>query len=574
MKPILTSLSRGLLILLGLGGGIALAAFLISHARAPQHTDSQAPAPTLSVIELQPVALQIEARGLGTARSAERWQAVTNVAGRVVERHPDLESGNLLPAGTLLLALDPSRYQLAIAETEADAQRLTAERAQLDVEAESTRRLLALEQERLDLTEQELARIEQLAKTGSASRSQLDEQRRASAAQRRAVATLENELSLIPSRRQQLAAQQARAAVLLAQAKQDLADTRFEAPYALRLSEVEVELHQYIAPGQRLFSADSLAAAEVEAQIPLGMLRRLLGSVATAATAPNASNAPNAPIPETQRLDERMDFSAVTAEVRLVGDEQVRWPAELTRVASGLDPVTRSARVVVRVAHPYRDASPPDRPPLQPGMLTQVTLSAASPEPRLVVPASAVHPAAAAVHPAAGVDSAVDSAVDGAVDRKAEADGKQPLLGSDSGAGAGARAGHRTRLVYRLDAEDRLRHTPVEIAFEQSGLAVIAAGLAPGDRVIVDDPLPAIDGMQVNPRPDPALEARLKQEAQRQTARQATPERQVEAQAQPLLRDRPQGQPRSQAPIAAQPAVQTPTQTPQPAQTPSAGATP
>ena len=526
MKPILTSLSRGLLILLGLGGGIALAAFLIIHAQSPQHTDQSATAPTLTVIELQPTALRIEARGLGTARAAERWQAIANVAGRVVERHPDLESGNLLPAGTLLLALDPSRYNLAIAEAEAERERLAADLAQLEVEADSTRRLLALEQERLELTEQELARIAQLAKTGSASRSQLDEQRRASVAQRRAVATLENELSLIPSRRQQLAAQQARAAVLLAQAKQDLADTRFEAPYALRLSEVEVELHQYIASGQGLFSADSLAAAEVEAQIPLGMLRRLLGSVATVAAAPNT------PIPEAQRLDERMDFSAVTAEVRLVGDAQVRWPAELTRVASGLDPVTRSARVVVRVAHPYRDARPPDRPPLQPGMLTQVILSAASPEPRLVVPA-------AAVHPAAGVD--------------AQADGEPLLAGSD--------ADHRQRLVYRLDADDRLRHTPVEVAFEQGGLAVIAAGLAPGDRLIVDDPLPAIDGMAAIPRPDPALEARLKEEAQGRAVRQAKPQRQSPAQTQ------------SQAQMPAQIEVQTPDQALPPKPTPAAGAT-
>ena len=45
MKPILITHSRGLLILLGLGGGIALAAFLITHARAPQHSDSAAPAP-------------------------------------------------------------------------------------------------------------------------------------------------------------------------------------------------------------------------------------------------------------------------------------------------------------------------------------------------------------------------------------------------------------------------------------------------------------------------------------------------------------------------------------------------
>jgi multidrug efflux pump subunit AcrA (membrane-fusion protein) len=456
MTRALRHTGRGLAILAGLAAGIGLAVLFIANRQAPEHGQNDIRPRQLTVIEVQPLAFRIEARGLGTARPAERWQAVANVAGRVVERHPDLESGNLLPAGTLLLALDPSRYQLAIAEADADTERLAAERAQLDVEAESTRRLLALEQERLDLTEQELARVEQLAKTGSASRSQLDEQRRASAAQRRAVATLDNELSLIPSRHRQLAAQQARAAVLLAQAKQDLADTRFEAPYALRLSEVEVELHQYIAPGQRLFSADSLAAAEVEAQIPLGMLRRLLGSVATATAAPNA------PIPEAQRLDERMDFSAVSAEVRLVGDAQVRWPAELTRVASGLDPVTRSARVVVRVAHPYRDASPPDRPPLQPGMLTQVTLSAASPEPRLVLPAAAVHEG----------------------------------------------------VVYRLDTEDRLRHTPVGVAFQQGRLAVIAAGLAPGDRIIVDDPLPAIDGMAVTPRRDPAFETRLREDAQ------------------------------------------------------------
>ncbi len=77
MNPILTSLGRGFLILLGLGGVVAMAAFWISHSRAPQHSDS--PAPTLTVIELQPVTLQIEACGLGTARSAERWQAVANV---------------------------------------------------------------------------------------------------------------------------------------------------------------------------------------------------------------------------------------------------------------------------------------------------------------------------------------------------------------------------------------------------------------------------------------------------------------------------------------------------------------
>jgi multidrug efflux pump subunit AcrA (membrane-fusion protein) len=60
-------------------------------------------------------------------------------------------------------------------------------------------------------------------------------------------------------------------------------------------------------------------------------------------------------------------------------------------VASGLDPVTRTARVVVTVDAPYRGADPPARPVLQRDMYVRVRLSADSPEPLLVVPASAVH---------------------------------------------------------------------------------------------------------------------------------------------------------------------------------------
>ncbi|WP_438887247.1 hypothetical protein, partial [Bacillus cereus group sp. Bce037] len=65
----------------------------------------------MAVIEAQPLAFRLEARGHGVARPVETWQAVANVSGRVVARHPNLESGSLLREGTLLLALDPSRYE-------------------------------------------------------------------------------------------------------------------------------------------------------------------------------------------------------------------------------------------------------------------------------------------------------------------------------------------------------------------------------------------------------------------------------------------------------------------------------
>lgn len=438
----------------GIGTGVLLLIVLVANRQTPGHGEVEPRVPTLSVIEVHPQVFVMEARGHGITRPAETWQAIANVAGRVVERHPDLESGNLLQEGTLLLALDPSRYELVIAEAEADLAALSAEQAQLDTEQRNTGRLLALEQERLALAEQELARIEQLVKQGSISRSRRDEQRRATVGQRQSVAALENQLALLPGRRDTLQAQMARTETRLAQARQDLADTRFEAPYDLRVGEVEVELHQHAAVGQKLFRADSIEAAEVEAHIPLPMLRRLMGNVLRTASPGDVLD-----------LGERLDFSAIEAQVYLAGVDDIRWPARVTRVSSGLDPVTRAARVVVTVDEPYARVAPPERPALQPGMYVQVRLTVISEEPRLVIPAPAVH------------------------------------------------AGE----VYRVSEDNRLVRQPVTVAFEQHDLAVIGEGLSPGDRVIVDDPVPALDGMILEPRRDTALEQQLQARARGET---------------------------------------------------------
>jgi multidrug efflux pump subunit AcrA (membrane-fusion protein) len=429
----------------GLVAGVALAALSLINRQTPTHEEAAAQVPTLRFIELQPRPLRVEARGHGVARPAQTWRAVANVAGRVVSRHEGLESGRLLPSGTLLLELDGSRYRLAIAEAEAELESLAAEQAQLDAEADNTQRLLDLEAERLRLAEQELARIERLAATGSVSQTQGDEQRRVTLAQRQAVQALENQLRLVPARGQRLAAQVERTQTRLGQARQDLADTRFTAPYDLRLGAVEGDLHQHVGIGQRLFEADGIDAAEVEAQVPLPSLRRLMAAVRQ----PDAASVLD--------IGERLDFSAIRAEVELVGVADVRWPARVARIASGLDPRTRAARVVVVVDEPYRQASPPERPILQRDMYLRVRLSAAGREPVLMVPAAALHQGE----------------------------------------------------VFTLDAQDRLERRPVELAFEQGDLAVIRAGLAPGDRVIVDDPIPAIGGMPVSPLRDQALEQRL-----------------------------------------------------------------
>ncbi|AXY41699.1 efflux RND transporter periplasmic adaptor subunit [Halomonas sp. JS92-SW72] len=448
-------LGRGLLVLMGVAAGVALLVVFVANRQVPERRDTPPAPAAVAVIEARPLAFRLEARGHGVARPAETWQAVANVSGRVVERHPALESGTLLREGTLLLALDPSRYELAIAEAEAELASLAGELAQLAAEEENTGRLLALERQALALAEQELSRIEHLAASGSVSTSQRDAQRRSTLGQRQAVASLENGLALLPARREVLEAQRERAAVRLAQARQDLADTRLEAPYDLRLAEVAVERHQFVSVGQRLFEADSLAAAEVEARIPFTAMRRLLGSVAPAELPPS-----------TLDLGERIDLDAIDAELELVGAPGVGWQGRVVRVASGLEPATRAVRVVVRVEHPWRDARPPDHPPLQRDMYTRVRLSAGGPEAAMVVPASALHQGE----------------------------------------------------LYLADEQGRLVRRPVSVAFQQGGLAVIEEGLAPGERVVLDDLQPAIEGMALAVRRDEAAEARLAARARGDTA--------------------------------------------------------
>lgn len=435
----------------GLLGGIALVAVFVLLSQRPAHNEQHSAPLTLTVIEVQPMPFVITARGFGITRPVQTWQAIANVGGRVVERHPSFSSGTLLPAGTLLMALDPSRYELAIAEVEAELASLKAEQTQLAAEANNTEQLQDLEKQRLQLSQTELNRISNLFKKGAISQSRLDEQQRAVLAQRQLVQSLNNQLALLPAKREQLKAQIQRASTRLGQRRADLADTRFVAPYDVRVRSVAVEQHQFVQAGQPLFLVDNIEQAEVEAQVPLAMLRRLM----TAALLPNST-------PDTTLdIAQRIDFTAIGARVNVTGFPTVSWPATVNRVASGLEPGTRSGRVVVTVDEPYNLANVFERPALQRDMHVQVVFAVPSPQPLLAVPSSAVHQGE----------------------------------------------------VYLLASDNTLQRRAVNMAFEQNGLAVIAEGLTAGEVLIVDDPGFAVTGLPVTPHRDEKREAQLQQQA-------------------------------------------------------------
>ena len=58
--------------------------------------------------------------------------------------------------------------------------------------------------------------------------------------------------------------------------------------------------------------------------------------------------------------------------------------------------------------------------------------------------------------------------------------------------------------------DDRLEIRTVRLGLIQPELVVVEQGLRPGERVVVSDIIPAIEGMLLEPRSDEALESRLR----------------------------------------------------------------
>lgn len=123
------------------------------------------------------------------------------------------------------------------------------------------------------------------------------------------------------------------------------------------------------------------------------------------------------------------------------------WTARISRIEGALDARARTVPVVVTVDAPYEGADPPRRLPLVPNMQVQMSFLGAGMTGAVLIPEGALH-------------------------------------------------GGRVRIAGQGDL---LELRPVTASFAQDGLVAITDGLAPGDRVVIDDIAPAIPGMALTP---------------------------------------------------------------------------
>jgi RND family efflux transporter MFP subunit len=230
-------------------------------------------------------------------------------------------------------------------------------------------------------------------------------------------------------------------------AERDLERTIITAPFDMRVANLNIEADQYVPVGQNLFEGDAVDRVEVEAQVAMSSLRRLF------------IGRPSMRI-DFERLNEEFaDLIAIDPVVRLdLGNHVAEWEAEFVRFSDTVDPETRTMGVVVAVDNPFDKVIPGYKPPLSKGMFVKVIMKTHRSAQRIVVPRSAV----------------------------------------------------RGGTVFIVDEENRLRRRNVKLLFSQLDISVIEEGLEPGERIVVSDLIPAVDGMLLQIQIDEDLTRSLK----------------------------------------------------------------
>ncbi len=306
--------------------GVAAAILLATARKAPPRTERVPLGPLVEVLEVHSDSVPVVITGYGQVGAKLAVDLVPQVGGRVVRVDSALVAGGFFPAGRPLIEIEPRDYELAV------------ERARAAV----ARAQVVLEQQR---AEAEVAAQEwEALNPGSDPPSGL-------VVREPQVRQAEAEL--------------AAAEADLQVAQLNLERTRITVPFDGVVVNENVDVGQYVAPGQPVARVYGTKAVEV--RVPLETRELVWFSV------------PRGP-----------SGDGPTAEVlTTLGGRLESWTGRVVRMEAEVDPGSRMATIVVEVRDPYDRSGA--RPALLPGTFVDVRIAGRTVDDLIAVPRYAVH---------------------------------------------------------------------------------------------------------------------------------------------------------------------------------------
>jgi len=423
---------------LALAVAIVIAILLIKSKNAMQHTASTMPSKAVKVITATPVPFRTRITAYGNAQPAITLNSIAEVSGKISFIHPKLKAGETIPAGTLVAKIDAKDYAVSLKQTEADLDASRSALKELLEDQKTTERSLSLARKNLKVGEAEYARIQSIWKQRLVARSTLDAEEQKVIQLRQQVEELQGKINSFDSRKQSVESQIIRAEQEVQNRQTILGRTEITLPFDARIGTVSIEKNEFVASGSTMFEAIDLQGVEIEAQLPIDSMRKLVSHLENMPMADKLLLQPGG------RITEHLGLSA---RVRLVnGMPDAQWDGKVLRLSESIDPTRQTLGVVVGVDKPYEKVIPGKRPPLLKGMYTAVDIYAPTRK-ALVIPRKAVH------------------------------QGR----------------------VYIVSAENTLEIRNIDLQLIQGDIVVVRSGVEAGEQVIISDLIPVIEGMPLKP---------------------------------------------------------------------------
>ncbi|MEL7088199.1 MAG: efflux RND transporter periplasmic adaptor subunit, partial [Planctomycetota bacterium] len=267
-RPLLALVTRlGVAVLMLAAAGLVYFALVLTKPEV-QVTDPEANRPTVVVFRAQPVPVQRQFRGYGTADALDSADVPARVTATVESIPPDILAGRPVSQGQLLVQLDASDFTRQLEIARERIAEIDAALAQLGVEEKLMRERLALEDSNVAISQTEYDRQLRFQERNVATQQDVD------AAERNLINAKRNRLQmqegseLIGPRRRSLQAQKAsqQSQVNLAEVNQQRAT--ITSPIDGVLQSIDVEVGENLQAGQSVARVVSLDHIEVPIQLP------------------------------------------------------------------------------------------------------------------------------------------------------------------------------------------------------------------------------------------------------------------------------------------------------------------
>ena len=367
-----------------LASGACVGGMVLLRPKAERVT----PPPRVAIVDImvvQSADLVARVTATGTVQAAQQVQLMPQVSGRIVDQSSEVLPGGRLKKGEVLVRLDARDYQLVVRQQES-----LVEQAELNLQLEMGRQAIAAREWEL------------LGEGRSAEEAPLALRRPQLANAERAVEAARSGLS---------------------QAELALERTVLRAPFNAMITVENVDLGQVVGPLNVVATLVGTDAFWIQVSVPVEDLAHI----------------------EIPGIDGEEGSRARVVQ-HLRGEDIVR-EGRVLRLAGALDPQTRTAQVLIEVAHPLDPAD--GGLPLLPGAYVDVEIAGRTLPNSVEVP-------------------------------------RQALYG-----------GHD---VWVVTEEDTLTRRAVEIAWRHQDAVILDGGLVTGDRVVVSPLSLPIDGMLVRIR--------------------------------------------------------------------------